>query len=125
LFHLVAEKLRIDSMTDSYSTSPPITLFLVDLECLQCGRLAGTFKSRNWPSRGTVEFHPAGQRHSVAVTNWSQLRCDVCGGNVYADEVKTTRLYPQLSRDDLDLPRRGRPPAWLVAQRRAGYDGQG
>jgi hypothetical protein len=32
-------------------------------------------------------------------------------------------MYPALSREDVDVPRRGRPPKWLVAQRRAVLDG--
>jgi hypothetical protein len=46
----------------------------------------------------------------------------VCGGNLYPDEIKTRRVYPPLSREELDVPRRGRPPNWLVAQRLAARD---
>ena len=104
-------------MTDSLSR--PIVLFLIDVQCLQCARPVGTLRTRRWPARGPVAFQPAGKQHSVALADRSRLRCDACGGNIYADEVRTTTLYPRLSRDDLDLPRRGRPPAWLVAQRQA------
>lgn len=48
------------------------------------------------------------------------LRCAVCGGNTAANEVasRTVRLEPAIDWREV-LPRRSRPPKWLVAQLRA------
>jgi len=51
------------------------------------------------------------------------LRCASCGGNAYPDEVIVVRLYPPVRCDDGDPPRRGRPPKWLVAARKAQFTG--
>lgn len=101
-------------MPDSRAT----ILFLVDLRCLQCGRTAGTLETSQWPWSGPATLRVA-PHETVQVADWTRLRCGRCGGNVYSDEVTTTRRYPRVSWDDLDKPRRGRPPGWLVAQRKA------
>ena len=56
-------------------------------------------------------------RPSAVSVDWSRLRCGSCGGNAYADDVRTTRIYPALAWDQLEPPRRGRPPRWLIAER--------
>jgi hypothetical protein len=99
--------------------SDPIVVFRVDLGCLLCGRTIGTFETRRWPWFGPVVLHRPCGEPAMSAENWSRLRCTTCGGNVYADEVRTAKLYPSVSLDDLELPRRGRPPRWLVAQRQA------
>ena len=106
--------------TDKSSTRRWIVVFVVDLCCLLCGRAIGSFETRRWPWFGRVVFNPPGGQPAVSIANWSQLRCQTCKGNVYLDEVRPTKLYPSVPFDDLDLPRRGRPPKWLVAQRQAG-----
>ena len=99
-------------------------IYLVDLRCLACGRDVGLVQSRSWPCGGAVLLRPGGQQTLICVARWWSLRCAECNGNVYADEVRTARLYPSLSRDELDTPRRGRPPNWLVALRRASLEDQ-
>ena len=47
-------------------------------------------------------------------------RCAAWAGNLCADEVRTVCVYPRLSLENLDVPRRGRRPKPLVAQPRAG-----
>jgi hypothetical protein len=101
------------------SSSDPIVVFGVDLGCLLCGRTIGTFETRRWPWFGPVVLRPPHEAPAVSVANWSRLRCLTCGGNVYPDEVRTVKRYPFVSLDDLELPRRGRPPRWLVEQRLA------
>ncbi len=39
------------------------------------------------------------------------------------DEVIVVRVYPPVRWDDGDPPRRGRPPKWLVAARKAQITG--
>ena len=109
----------------SPSRSDPVILFLVELRCLSCARVIGTLETRRWPWHGPASLRPTAGARPVPVANWPNLRCATCGGNVYADEVETIRVYPRVSWDDLEQPRRGRPPAWLVAQRRAARDADG
>jgi hypothetical protein len=101
------------------SARDSIVIFVVDLECLLCGRMIGTFETRRWPWFGSVVLNPPGEKPAISVANWSLLRCPTCGGNVYADEVRPTKLYPSVTLDDLEPPRRGRPPRRLVEQRKA------
>ena len=96
-----------------------VDVFAVDLGCLQCGRMIGKFETRRWPWFGPVLFRPPGGQPATPVADWSKLRCVACGGNVYADEVRTAKVYASVSWDDLEQPRRGRPPKWLVAERHA------
>jgi hypothetical protein len=97
-----------------------MVVYVVDLCCLPCGRTIGSFETRRWPWFGPVVLNPPGGQPAISIATWSQLRCQTCNGNVYVDEVRPTKLYPSLALDDLDLPRRGRPPKWLVEQRQAG-----
>lgn len=102
---------------------PFVVVYLVDLRCLACGRDIHVLEARNWPCTSTVLFRRGKTEPLLSFTDWRRLRCEVCSGNVYADEIRSTRVYPALSRDELDVPRRGRPPKSLVAQRRAAVDG--
>lgn len=90
----------------------------VELRCLLCGRNIGRLETAYWVCIGPVLFRPAGVDHIVRVTDWRRLRCASCGGNAIPDEVTTIRVYPPLRWHD-DPPRRGRPPKWLVAARKA------
>ena len=97
--------------------SGPSILFLVELRCLQCGRIADTLEAPRWPWSGPAALRRS-PRETVQVADWTRLRCTACNGNVYADEVQTTRMYPRVSWDDLGEQRRGRPSRWLAARRR-------
>lgn len=97
-------------------------LYLVELCCLACGRDCGVLESRVWPWASPVLLRPSDGQVPMMVCDLSRLRCAVCNGNVYADEVRIRRVYPALSPEELDIPRRGRPPKWLVAQRRAAVE---
>jgi hypothetical protein len=76
-------------------------------------------ESLRWPDTGVIQFRADAGAAPVIVVDLRRLRCAVCGVNGYADQVRTRRLYAPASRDHLELPRRGRPSKWLVAQRRA------
>ena len=78
-----------------------------------CGRSAGTLIERE--HRLSLEHAPAAP---VIVANIDGLRCTVCDGNVMvvAVETRMVRDYEPFAKDE---PRRGRPPRWLVDQRRA------
>ncbi|HET6315887.1 MAG TPA: hypothetical protein VFG86_05475 [Chloroflexota bacterium] len=99
-----------------------VVVFRVELRCLACARILGTLETRRWPCIGPAVLDIPGTISPVSVADWSRLRCATCGGNAYADEVRTVRLYPPVAWDDLEAPRRGRPPSWLVAQRQAARD---
>jgi hypothetical protein len=89
----------------------------VGLCCMLCGRAIGTPHTRSWPAVSPLPLRVAGTGSIVTIADWSQLRCPTCGGNVYADEVTSFKVYPEVSWAD-DAPRRGRPPKSLVARRR-------
>jgi len=91
----------------------------VELRCLLCARTIGSLEAEHWPSLGPMLFRQAGADLSVRIADWRRLHCAFCGGNAYPDEVTTTRVYPPLRLVDDDPPRRGRPPKWLVAARKA------
>jgi hypothetical protein len=106
--------------------SGPISVFRIELACLLCGRAIGTLETRCWSLLGPALLRHAGQSRAVSIADWSRLRCATCGGNVYVDEIRTARLYPSGSWDDLERPRRGRPPKRLAAQRQvAALEGSG
>ena len=106
--------------------SGPISVFRIELECLLCGRAIGALETRCWPVFGPVLLRSTGQSPAVCIADWSRLRCATCGGNVYVEEIRTARLYPSGSWDDLERPRRGRPPKRLAAQRQvAALEGSG
>jgi hypothetical protein len=91
----------------------------VELRCLLCARTIGSLEAEHWPFLGPMLFRRAGDDLPVRITDWRRLRCAFCGGNPYPDEVATTRVYLPLRLGDDDPPRRGRPPKWLVAARKA------
>ncbi len=99
--------------------APLRVVILVELRCLLCARTIGSLEAERWLALGPMLFRPAGVDHPVWITDWRRIRCALCGGNSYPDEVTTVRVYPPIRWDDSDRPRRGRPPKWLVAARRA------
>jgi hypothetical protein len=106
------------AMTRTSSSRPgPITITIAELRCLQCGRSPGEVLTQRVEISGPVAFRRHGCGVLVRVDDWRRLRCDTCGGNTYVDEVETNRIYPRETWDD-EQPRRGRPPRWLVEQRR-------
>ncbi len=76
------------------SASRPIVVFHVELACLLCGRALGTLQIRQWPSRGPGTLRPIGPTPACQLADWCRLRCLVCGGNIYPDEVEAVRVYP-------------------------------
>src|SRR5690348_14176255 len=82
-----------------------VQVYLVDLHCLACGRDAGLLETQSWQCASPVLFRPTGAHDVLSIPDWRRLRCDVCNGNVYADEIHSVRVYPALSPDELDVPR--------------------
>lgn len=73
---------------------------LTDLVCTLCSRAVGT-----------VGF----DRPMASIWVAPQLRCSHCGGQFMAGETVRKVVYTSVP---LEQPRRGRPPRWLVEQRR-------
>ena len=112
-----AARLFCARLPVAVSPSDAIVVIRVELRCLACGRAVGILETPRWPWLGPALLHAAGGASAVSVANWTRLRCATCGGNAYPDEVSTARVYPTVSWDGMEPPRRGRPPRSLVAQR--------
>jgi hypothetical protein len=80
------------------------TFVLTDLKCYMCGATAASIERE----RGST----------VPQVGVGRMRCPRCGGSLYVDQVEIVdrRIEPIEWEDD--GPRRGRPPKWLVEQRR-------
>ena len=102
------------------ATQPTQVTYLVgELVCHLCGTTAGTIQSEHRPLPRTVRFTAAGSDKSVLVLDWRRLRCARCGGALFVEDLETVRqrIEPKNIWDD-ERPRRGRPPKWLVEQRK-------
>jgi DNA-directed RNA polymerase subunit RPC12/RpoP len=74
--------------------------YLVELVCTLCSRQVGT----------AVVDQP-----QAPIRVPRQLRCSHCGGQPVAGEAVRQVVYPSVPREPA---RRGRPPRWLLDQRR-------
>lgn len=113
-------------MTPSSSTVPsePKTstrtvVMLVELRCYLCANTVGVLETHHWPSFGPALLRTRPESPAMRIADWRRLRCAKCSGNVYPDEISTARVYPPDSWAESEQPRRGRPPKWLVEQRKA------
>ena len=94
------------------------TRYIAELQCFLCGTPAGIFESDRKPLPAYGFWHPASGNAAQAINDWRQLRCTRCGGALLAESIETV-AEPD-SDDELrrEIPRRGRPPKWLVEERR-------
>ncbi len=93
--------------------------YVGELICHLCGRTAGIVQSEQQPLPATVRFTALGSDHSVTVLNWRRLRCAHCGGSLLLDDLEEIRRRVEpVNAFEEERPRRGRPPKWLVEQRR-------
>jgi len=94
------------------------TFVLADLKCYMCGATAGSIERERDSSVPTVAIQRAGHVGQIVAWEASRVRCPRCGGSVYVDQVEIVdRRIEPLEWED-EGPRRGRPPKWLVEQRR-------
>jgi hypothetical protein len=95
-------------------------VFVAEITCLLCGRETGTAIAECWPPTGPILFQPPDAQKVTVVRAWWRFRCAVCGGNTAVDEISTrmVRLEPAIDWREV-RPRRGRPPKWLLEQRRS------
>ena len=92
----------------------------VEFGCLMCSRDFGILVCTNLPLCGAVTImQPGGFRIQMAVDQLRFLRCTICGGSVLPTEITREEVRVERRIDwSHERPRRGRPPKWLVEQRR-------
>jgi hypothetical protein len=95
------------------------TRYVAELQCFLCGSLAGSIETDRAPLPAHGIWRPAGGGPPQRVADWRQLHCRRCGGALYAESIEAV-VDQDEEDDDLrqDTPRRGRPPKWLIEQRR-------
>jgi hypothetical protein len=94
------------------------TFVLADLKCYMCGASAGSIERERGSTVATVSVEHGGRVGHIGAGQTARLRCPRCGGSLYVDQVEIVdrRIEPVEWEDE--GPRRGRPPKWLVEQRR-------
>jgi hypothetical protein len=100
-----------------------VNVFVAPVACLMCGTEAGVVESLSWPPRqGEAVWHRSDMlgARPEALTSWAQLpRCSRCGGNLVTERVEEHWRVVEAEEAFMGSgPRRGRPPKWLVEQRR-------
>jgi hypothetical protein len=94
------------------------TFVLADLKCYMCGAPAGSIQRERGDATPRVAIERGGKIGLIDASQTSRLRCPRCGGSVYIDQIEIVdRRTEPLEWED-EGPRRGRPPKWLVEQRR-------
>jgi hypothetical protein len=109
---------RTDSSTPTASPPERHRVLRAELRCYLCAATCGALEAP--PSAGmppVAHFFPAdGSPGRLLV--WRRLRCPRCAsGSLFLDEPETLVRRVERIDWDLDRPRRGRPPRWLVALR--------
>jgi DNA-directed RNA polymerase subunit RPC12/RpoP len=94
------------------------TYVLADLKCYMCGTTAGSIERERGSQLPTVAIQRGSLVGTINAWEATRVRCPRCGGSVYVDQVEIVdrRIEPVEWEDE--GPRRGRPPKWLVEQRR-------
>jgi hypothetical protein len=98
--------------------TPGRTAYLAELQCFLCGSLAGSIESDRKPLPAYGVWHPAGGGRAERVADWRQLRCNRCGGALLAESIEAVIRNDDSEELRREIPRRGRPPKWLVEERR-------
>ena len=92
----------------------------VEFGCLMCSRDFGILVCTNLPVCGTIVIQQPGDfRMEIAVDQLRFLRCPTCRGSILPTEIirEEVRVERRIDWSE-DRPKRGRPPKWLVEQRR-------
>jgi hypothetical protein len=108
--------------TEGEDQAPGRTAYLAELQCFLCGSLAGSIEIDRTPLPSHGVWHPAGSGPVQRVADWRQLRCSRCGGALFAESVEAVVRYDESEELRREVPRRGRPPKWLVEERRRQSD---
>ena len=88
-----------------------------EVKCFHCGCDAGLLRQEQGVPGAPTEFQDVRGGPPRTIKSLASVRCARCGGSLYTEEFEVRHVYPQL--DEVDRPRRGRPPKWLVEARRA------
>jgi hypothetical protein len=100
------------------------TFVLVDLKCYMCGATAGSIEREHGSKTAQVAIELAGRSGVIDAWQTSRVRCPRCGGSVYVDQVEIVDRRTEPIEWEDEGPRRGRPPKWLVEQRRRKREAQ-
>jgi len=102
--------------------SPGRLAYLAELQCFMCGSLAGSIETDRKPLPPYGIWHPAGGGASQRLANSRQVRCSGCGGALFAESIEAVVRHDESEELRREAPRRGRPPKWLVEERRRQRD---
>jgi hypothetical protein len=96
------------------------TVYLAELQCFLCGNLAGAIEVDRKPMPPFGIWHSANGSPPQRLADWRSLRCGRCGGALYVESIEALVRH----EDEAQRPpaRRGRPPKWLVEQRRKAHE---
>src|SRR5947209_2794554 len=94
------------------------TVYTAELQCFLCGSFAGTIECDRTPLPPHGVWRAVGEARPQRVADWRQLRCGRCGGALFAESVEMVQRRDASEELRREVPRRGRPPRWLVEQRR-------
>src|SRR6185503_18298103 len=98
--------------------APARTAYQAELQCFLCGSLAGAIESDRKPLPADGLWYPAGGGSAVPMADWRHMRCNRCGGALFAESVDMVVRHDESEELRREVPRRGRPPKWLVEERR-------
>jgi hypothetical protein len=101
---------------------PARTVYLAELQCFLCGSTAGSIESDRKPLPPYGIWHSADGTAAQRIADWRSLRCNRCGGALYTENVEAVIKHDDGDELRREVPRRGRPPKWLVEERRRARD---
>jgi hypothetical protein len=116
----VATKMQDPESRGQQETSTR-TVYLAELQCFLCGALAGTIESNRKPLPAYGIWRPT-EGPAQRVADWRSLRCHRCGGGLYTETIEVVVRQDESDELRREAPRRGRPPKWLVEERRRQRD---
>ena len=97
-----------------------IPRIMVEFGCLMCSRDFGILVCTSLTVCGTIVIQQPGDfRMEIAVDQLRFLRCPTCRGSILPTEIirEEVRVERRIDWSE-ERPKRGRPPKWLVEQRR-------
>ena len=110
--------MQSDSAPSRADPAPSRTAYVAELQCFLCGSYAGAFETNRMPLPPYGIWRPASGGPPERIADWRQLHCSRCGGALFAESVETVSQPDEADALRRETPRRGRPPKWLVEQRR-------